>query len=245
MPQKPSSPNRYRTSHRSNSGGYRHSLRVCIDAGRGGCDRGSVVAGIQEKTIILQHALGLDRELRRKGHRTILTRSNDQDIAAPGTSPEFRGVSDRRERAAIANEFGAHCVIGLLGNSSISTHPHGVWVAHDNSCPMGARLAGSLLQCFHQITDLHACDGDGSDWSRSPDISQQSILRDTEMPTVLVRLGFLTNPNDLARLSNPLRQRTAIRAIVRAIESWARSEDVGWILPVGLSNGGTGNFMSH
>ncbi|MDQ6656247.1 MAG: N-acetylmuramoyl-L-alanine amidase, partial [Verrucomicrobiota bacterium] len=69
---------------------------VIIDAGHGGQDSGAEHAGVQEKNLTLDVALRLDRLLRAKGLKTILTRDGDAAVSLAS-------------RAAIANRE-SNCV---------------------------------------------------------------------------------------------------------------------------------------
>lgn len=73
----------------------------------------------------------------------------------------------------------------------------------------GETLSGFIQREIVARTDLQNCYNHGRTWE---------ILRMTKMPTVEVVLGYLTNPGDVAILTNP-RQRDAIaEAIVVAIK---------------------------
>jgi len=51
---------------------------VVIDAGHGGHDSGAVAGGKQEKDLVLKITKKLKKELKRKGYRVYLTRGNDR-----------------------------------------------------------------------------------------------------------------------------------------------------------------------
>lgn len=50
------------------------------------------------------------------------------------------------------------------------------------------------------------------------------VLRSTRMASSLVELGFLSNPDDLARMSDPSWRRIAARALAEGLEAWRVDE---------------------
>jgi len=88
---------------------------IVIDAGHGGHDPGTIgPAGLQEKEVVLDVALRLERLVRgRLGAEVILTR--DTDVFVP-----------LEERTAIANSKGADLFLSIHANASRSPRPRGI-----------------------------------------------------------------------------------------------------------------------
>jgi N-acetylmuramoyl-L-alanine amidase len=88
---------------------------IVIDAGHGGHDPGTIgPAGLQEKEVVLDVALRLEKLVRaRLGAEVILTRGNDVFVPL-------------EERTAIANSKGADLFLSIHANSSRSPRPRGV-----------------------------------------------------------------------------------------------------------------------
>jgi len=51
-----------------------------------------------------------------------------------------------------------------------------------------------------------------------------SVLKAADIPSVLIELGFLSSEEDRANLASPQWQERAARAIVDALEAWARAD---------------------
>lgn len=89
--------------------------RIVIDAGHGGHDPGTIGrAGLQEKDLVLDVALRLERLLREQtGAEVVMTRSNDVFIPL-------------EERTAIANAKGADLFLSVHANSSPNPRARGI-----------------------------------------------------------------------------------------------------------------------
>ncbi len=55
-------------------------VKIALDAGHGGNEPGCVARGIKEKDVNLQITKKLDKELRRRGAKTTMTRKKDTDV---------------------------------------------------------------------------------------------------------------------------------------------------------------------
>jgi N-acetylmuramoyl-L-alanine amidase len=88
---------------------------IVIDAGHGGHDPGTIGrAGLQEKEVVLDVALRLEKLVRKHlGAEVILTRGTDVFIPL-------------EERTAIANSKGADLFLSIHANSSRSPRPRGI-----------------------------------------------------------------------------------------------------------------------
>ncbi|HRO60168.1 MAG TPA: N-acetylmuramoyl-L-alanine amidase [Burkholderiaceae bacterium] len=179
-------------------------MRVCIDPGHGLSNRawgvfdpGAVAAGVFEAHIVMDVALLLQGECRRRGWATILTRCDNA---------EHSGLTWRVGRARSA---GADCIVSLHCNAAESPQAHGVetlyrdheWVAE----AVQSRLAAAL-----ELRDRGT--------KRRTDLA---ILR-YERPAILVELGFISNPTERGLLLNPTFQQKAVRAIADGLEETVR-----------------------
>lgn len=170
---------------------------VVIDAGHGGHDRGGVMGQkIAEKPYTLDVAKRLEKNLRRAGFRTIMTRSSDV----------FVGL---RERSAIANSQRDALFMCIHFNSAPREGASGIETYYygRNGAPFAAAV-------HREVTRI----------SGTPDRGIRTrgyyVLRNTSIPAVLAELGFLTNREEGNRIagSSSYRQKLA-DALTRAIVS--------------------------
>nr|CAB0891185.1 N-acetylmuramoyl-L-alanine amidase [Corynebacterium diphtheriae] len=179
--------------------------RVVIDPGFGGADKGQVVRGpygdITEEEIIWDLAGRIEGRMIAAGMETIVSRPR-QD------SPSLK------DRADIANAFGADVMISLQCDKYPNDKANGVASFYFGSEMGSSSLTGEMLSGFIQReisarTDLVNCGNHGRTWD---------LLRITEMPTVEVVLGYLTNPHDVAILTDPEQRDAIAEAIVVAVK---------------------------
>ncbi len=160
---------------------------VAVDPGHGGFDGGVRHGDLVEKDLNLDVARRLKAEIERRGGRALLTR--DQDVAYAADNR-----ADFDHRLKLAREAGAHVLVSLHANSFPDPSQFGAQTFFPPGQPEAQRLA-LLIQ--EELVRLQ------------PDNYREALAADFyvtaqfEGPAVLVELGFLTNPGDRARLSDP------------------------------------------
>ena len=120
----------------------------------------------------------------------------------------------QKERAGIANAFGADLMLCLQCDRYQNEKASGVATFYFGSEQGSSSLTGEALSGFIQReivarTDLQNCGNHGRTWE---------MLRLTSMPTVEVVTGYLTNPHDVAILTDPSERDTIAEAIVVAVK---------------------------
>lgn len=156
---------------------------VVIDAGHGGHDAGGIPQNIiQEKTVALDVALRLNRELQKAGFKTILTRRDDTFIPL-------------LTRVAVANAHPEAIFISIHFDASPRATACGIGTHF--ASPGEAPLAGFIQRYLMTATGVA---------NRGIKNARFCVLRKTKGRAVLVECGFLTNPHDAA-----LAQRTSYR----------------------------------
>lgn len=144
---------------------------VVIDAGHGGIDRGGGPGQrIPEKPYTLDTALRLQRALRSRGFRTVMTRSDDTFIPL-------------RERVYIAESQGDNAIfVSIHFNSAPREGAHGyeTYYYRGDSFGLAARLHHAMLGTLN-TEDRH--------------VRRRGfyVLRNPAIPAVLCEGGFLTN----------------------------------------------------
>lgn len=179
--------------------------RVVIDPGLGGSSRGMIVAGkygpISEEEILWDIATRAEGRMVAAGMETILSRPRGNDVSCEA-------------RAQLANAFGADLMICLQTDSYVNEKASGVATFYFGSELGSSSLTGEKLSGFIQReivarTPMINCGNHGRTWD---------LLRLTQMPTVEVVVGYLTNPDDVAALTDPLVRDDIAESIVVAVK---------------------------
>ncbi len=124
-------------------------------------------------------------------------------------------TDDTTQVADFANRAGAHLCISLQVDASerpttrgVSTYYYGI-EAHGVRSWVGERFAGLVQREIVARTDLPDLRSHARSWE---------LLRLTQMPAVCVEVGYVTNPDDAARLADPAFRDVVAEAIVIAVQ---------------------------
>jgi N-acetylmuramoyl-L-alanine amidase len=201
---------------------------VAVDPGHGGADTGAVgylPAGtptgmtpraddrgrtvLYEKDVNLDIGLRLDAWLRAQGGRTLLTRTRD---LAGGDRPSTTTGADLKARTVAANAARVDLFVSIH-NNALSTTASGSETFHYYYSSAAARALATLVQ-RELVATLRLPD-------RGVKTAGFYVLRNSEMPAILVEGGFLTNPAEALMLADPnVRQRIA-EAVGRGIAAYS------------------------
>lgn len=158
--------------------------------------------------------------LRADAITTDLARRVEGRLVATGVQAYLTntgGATDDTEadRAEFANRTEAHLCISLrvdaspnAGAAGVSTYFYGSDV-HGVASSVGERFAGLLQREIVARTGLGDLRSHAKTWD---------ILRRTRMPAVRVDAGYLTNPDDAARLGDPAFRDVLAEAVVVAVQ---------------------------
>lgn len=212
----------YASLHRLNrtvSGGHaeklRHSLildslrtgiaakTIVIDPGHGGTgDLGVEANGTIESEIVATIADRLAGKLTALGANIVLTRP----IHRP------KGVTEQ-QRAELANEVAADLVVSLHCDAATSDSASGIAAFYfgspgRGSSPAGERAAQRIMAAVLESTAAEDCHIHGRTWD---------LLRLTRMTAVRIDVGYLTNPEEAARLSSTAYQEKVAAGLAAGI----------------------------
>jgi N-acetylmuramoyl-L-alanine amidase len=117
-------------------------------------------------------------------------------------------------RSEIANAFGADLVISLQTDSYPNEKAHGVATFYfgsetGNSSLTGETLSGYIQREIAARTDFQNCGTHARTWD---------LLRLTQAPTVELVAGYLSNPGDVSRLTDPAVRDAVAEAVVVAVK---------------------------
>lgn len=214
---------------------------VVIDAGHGGKDPGTVAGNRYEKDVVLELALAVrDRLVEEGGIRVALTREDDTFLVLQ-ERPEIArrldadlfislhadsaGDSDRAYGASIytlSSEASSEAAARFANRENNADILNGV-VVRNQSDPVNDILV-ELSQRRVQDTSREfgrLIEREGQGRHRFHSQTQRSaalaVLRAPDVPAVLFEVGFLTNPDDAARLSSEEGQAEFSQFVARAI----------------------------
>lgn len=179
--------------------------KIFIDPGHGGPDPGAVGNGVTEEFVNLNVALELARLLRNAGYDVMLYRTTSDENVLENKN------ADLRNRAAMANQWGADYFISIHTNSSTNPAASGVEA-------YVYRLGGASERLGESITNAVSRELGSRD--RGVMQANFAVLRRTNMPAVLVELGYLTNSTEALNLNSPAWQREVARAIFEGITEY-------------------------
>jgi N-acetylmuramoyl-L-alanine amidase len=189
-----------------------HSLSgriVVLDPGHGGENPGAQANGLVEADVVMDLARRLEGRLTAIGVSVVYTRTES-------TSPS------EEERAALANAAGADLVLSLHCDSHDAADASGVatfFYGRDRRTSwsaVGEHLADLVLREIVARTGLANCRSHGRSWS---------LLQQTKMPAIRVEAGYLTHPDDAARLADPGFRDTLAEAVLVSLQRLYLGED--------------------
>ena len=168
---------------------------IIIDAGHGGVDGGATsCTGVLESQINLEIALRLDDLMHLLGYRTVMIRRTDISVYTSGETIAAKKVSDLKERVRIVNETQNSILISIHQNTFSDSRYGGAQVFYPNtnsSRELADALQASLVSNLNPGSNRHAKRGEGI-----------YLLEHIDRPGVLIECGFLSNPEEEAKLRN-------------------------------------------
>lgn len=194
---------------------------IAIDAGHGGVDGGAEsVKGVIEKDITLKLALQVRDFLQQAGALVVMTREYDHDLASPGTSGfSRRKTEDLINRAKLVTKERADLLITIHLNSVPSSRWRGAQTFYYPKREESKRLATFIQEEIRLNM---------SNTNRQANTaSTLYLLKVLPIPTALVEVGFLSNPEEAQLLADEVYQNKLSASIYRGILRYNSSEQIG------------------
>lgn len=177
---------------------------IVIDVGHGGNDPGKVSSkGIEEKNVNLEIANYLQDYLIAQDYIVYLTRETDCGLYDENASN--KKSSDLRNRIQFFEDKNATLVVSIHQNSFSDPLQHGAQTFYFTGSESSKQLATSIQSALLKI------DGTNTRTEKSSD--SYYLLKNSSMPTVIVECGFLSNPEETAKLTDPNYQKKLAYAI--------------------------------
>lgn len=168
---------------------------IILDAGHGTPDEGAQSSsGTLEAPINLQITLKIQKLLESSGATVILTRSDDNSICEiDAETIREKKVSDVHQRVKIGNNSSADVFVSVHLNKISESQYSGWQTFYKNSDENSKKLATSIQNSLNSTIS--------NNYDRIPHtISNIYIMKNVEIPITIVECGFLSNPEDEARL---------------------------------------------
>jgi N-acetylmuramoyl-L-alanine amidase len=214
--------------------------RIVIDAGHGGHDPGTIGrGGLQEKDLVLDVALRLDRLVRQElGAEVVLTRSTDVFIPL-------------EERTGIANTRGADLFLSIHANASRNARARGIetyflnFAKSPHAEEVAARenaISPATLKDLQNLVKAIATNSkidESRDFAAAVHESMLSGVREehavldrgvhtapfyvligANMPAVLAEIAFVSNPEDERRLKTAEYREVVAESLLRGVKAY-------------------------
>lgn len=178
-----------------------YPLVIVLDAGHGGKDSGAVGHGLYEKTLNTDIVDRVYDLINANGTlKAYLTKEGDTFISLG-------------ERANIGNEVG-DIFVSFHNNASPKSWPRGTevyYMNHSNDAAIGfTSYQMAVIMQKHLVSALQSED-------RGAKFNDLHVLRNTNIPAVLLEIGFISNMYDAELLAKPEYRQLAAEAIFNSL----------------------------
>ena len=177
--------------------------KVCIDPGHGGKDKGSTgVSGYIEANGVLDISIKLKDKLLTLGFDVVMTREKDETVSLV-------------RRANIINTCGADIAVSIHTNASKNSSAHGIETYYSAFSKLSDMLAKFIQDEVIKETGLYnrgikkKLNKDGKDF--------YFIIRNSQIPIVLIECGFATNEIEGKLLSSSIFREKIAQGILNGI----------------------------
>lgn len=223
-------------------------LMVVLDPGHGGADPGAEAGGLRESDLMLGFARELrEALLRAGGFEVALTRDADVFVSLHGRIRAARAAGAdvflSLHADALPDGLAAGATLYSLSEEASDRSAEILAERHDRTDLLAGvdlsraedAIADVLMSMAQREnrprTDalaeslIGAIRDQGLRLHRRPHQSGAfSVLRAPDVPSLLIELGFMSNPRDLERLQDPDWRRDMQAAIVEGLRAWAEAD---------------------
>lgn len=184
---------------------------ICIDAGHGGDDKGTVSGSYEESSICLLIAESVRQELERMGTEVVMTRTSDVAIS-------------QEQRVKIGNDKNADIFVSIHLNASTNEAANGAeaWI-HSSKPNNSLKLSKTILEEIAINTGIHNRDvkyGTLADSKENYYINSHS-----KSASLILELGFITSNSDMLIINN--KAENIAKAIVSGIGKYLNGGNKG------------------
>ncbi|WP_077358865.1 N-acetylmuramoyl-L-alanine amidase [Virgibacillus halodenitrificans] len=177
--------------------GTLNGYTIVVDPGHGGKDPGAIgLGGIYEKDLISPTAEAVAGQLRSAGANVIMTRSGDYFVTLG-------------KRVAISNSYDTDAFVSLHYNTfpMLSINGTSTYYYSDKDAGLATKVQSAMASTVPLA-------------SRGSLQANYKVLRENRAPSILMELGFITNPNDLAHIKTADYQNNVGQAITTGLQNY-------------------------
>ncbi|WP_411826248.1 N-acetylmuramoyl-L-alanine amidase family protein [Luteolibacter sp. AS25] len=171
---------------------------VIIDPGHGGHDKGGQWGRVYEKHLALDTSIRLESHLKKMGYNTVLTRRSDYFVSLPG-------------RMTIANKYSKAIYISIHYNYTWKKEVSGIETFYHGS------QSKALANDVHRgvMNRVKVVD-------RGVKYARYYVIRNCNLPSVLVEGGFVSNTNERSRMKTAWFRDAIARGIADGVQNFRR-----------------------
>ncbi|WEG12626.1 N-acetylmuramoyl-L-alanine amidase CwlD [Pullulanibacillus sp. KACC 23026] len=190
---------------------------IVLDAGHGAPDGGADYGNLYEKDIALKITKYLKDYLQEQGALVLMTREGDSDLADPDQKGySARKAVDLQRRATFINNSDGDLFVSVHLNASPSETWHGAQTFYDPKSESNEEFASFLQDSFR--TQL------GNTNRSASATSSIYLLKASKIPSALVEVGFITNPDERNLMKTAAYQKKIAGAIYNGIMRYYTNE---------------------
>ena len=178
---------------------------IVVDPGHGGEDPGKVgINDVLEKDLNLQIAKKVKKLLEEAGIKIEMTRTNDK---VPDAKKE-----DLNQRVQLINETKPKLALCIHQNSYPDAKIKGAQVFYHTITPEAEDVASIVQEQLRTV--------DPTNTRQIKENDTYYMLKNCQVPTIIVECGFLTNPEEAAKLTQEEYQDQIAQAICEGVVKW-------------------------
>lgn len=184
-------------------------VEVVVDVGHGGSDPGKIgVNDRLEKDINLEIALKVRKCLEKENISVLLTREKDEEVEK-GASGNKK-IVDMKARVALINQIKPQLAVSIHQNSYPGEEIKGAQVFFYSHSEKGEKMAATMQEALLAVDPLNHRKAKAND--------TYYLLKRTEVPTIIVECGFLSNWEEAQKLAGEEYQQKLAEAICEGIK---------------------------
>ena len=188
---------------------------IVVDAGHGGSDPGKVaVNGDLEKDLNLAIAKKVREKLEESGFQVIMTREKDEGLKREGK--EAGKKEDLYTRVKTINDSKAALAVSIHQNSYGQSDVKGGQVFYYTHSDEGEKAANLMQEALKEV------DADNTRQAKAN--NTYYLLKRTEIPTIIVECGFLSNPEEAEKLGEEEYQEQLAESICGGVKAYLEKD---------------------
>ena len=174
---------------------------IVIDAGHGGVDGGATsCTGMLESHLNLEICLRLEDLFHLLGYKTLMIRRTDISVYTSGETIAAKKISDLRQRVKLISETEDAVLISIHQNTFSDSRYHGAQVFYgDEGRTLAEELQNALVKNLNRGSNRVSKKAEGV-----------YLMQHIDCVGVLIECGFLSNPEEEAKLRDATYQKKLV-----------------------------------